>query len=448
MAPLNRPPRPADAAGVSEPVDRTEAPESPARPAVLPRLGESLPAIVQRFAAQRLLGVVLVDASPLARVEHEFGHAAYEAAMANLCALVRDVIDATGDREEILVTGETGRHEILAFLFRAARDPAFYRSELPGLCRSLQRAFDAHGQRVVYPYSRRAPLLATGFAAVIRNPHLGTDTQLRQVLREAREDARLMARTVARRRRKALMSVLMAGEVSSVYEPIVDVRTKTVYGYEALARGPAGTEFHTPVALFVAAEEEGLVFELDCLCRQSGLAGADDLPSGTRLFLNVRPTTIHDPQFRPDALIRTLERCRLRPTDVVFEISEQESIQNFDVFREIRDDYKSLGFQFALDDTGAGYASLQAVIELEPDFIKVDRALITKLDTDPAKQLLLKALQEVAGGLGAQIIGEGLDTLEELEMLGELGIPFGQGWLFGKPTPLRAGALAQDEGPG
>lgn len=163
------------------------------------------------------------------------------------------------------------------------------------------------------------------------------------------------------------------------------------------------------------------------------------LPSGTRLFLNVRPTTIHDPSFRPEALIRTLEHSQLRPSDVVFEISEQESIQSFDVFREFRDEYKNLGFQFALDDTGAGYASLQSVIELEPDFIKVDRALITGLDMDPARQALLQALQGVAGGIGARIIAEGLDTLEELETLDRLGIPFGQGWLFGKPTPLRAG---------
>jgi len=182
-----------------------------------------------------------------------------------------------------------------------------------------------------------------------------------------------------------------------------------------------------------------MVFELDCLCRQAGLAGAEELPAGTNLFLNVRPTTIHDPKFRPDAVVQTLQRSGLRPQDVVFEISEQESIQDFDAFREIRDEYRSLGFRFALDDTGAGYASLQAVLQLEPEFIKVDRAFITSLDTDKAKQTMLRAFQDVAQSMGARIIGEGLDRLEELEMLGELGIAFGQGWLFGKPTPLRAG---------
>ena len=77
-------------------------------------------------------------------------------------------------------------------------------------------------------------------------------------------------------------------------------------------------------------------------------------------------------------------------------------------------------------------------MELSPDFIKVDRAFVQGIDEDPARQELLRALRSVANQLGARIIGEGLDTLEELETLGKVGIPFGQGWLFGKPTPLRA----------
>ena len=122
----------------------------------------------------------------------------------------------------------------------------------------------------------------------------------------------------------------------------------------------------------------------------------------------------------------------------MFEISEQESIGNFAIFREVRDYYRKLGFQIALDDTGAGYASLEAVMELSPDFIKVDRAFVHGIDEDPARQELLRALRSVATHIGARMIGEGLDTLAELETLGRLGIPFGQGWLFGKPTPLLA----------
>ena len=128
----------------------------------------------------------------------------------------------------------------------------------------------------------------------------------------------------------------------------------------------------------------------------------------------------------------------MQPSDIVFEISEQESIDNYWLFREVRDYYGNLGFQIALDDTGAGYASLEAVMELSPEFIKVDRAFVRGIDQDTSRQELLRALHAVARRIGSQIIAEGLDTLEELTTLGELGIPYGQGWLFGKATPLRA----------
>jgi len=409
------------------------------RPAILPRLGEAIPPIVQRFNSKGALGVVLLDASPLAKIERSYGHDAYARAANSLGGLVRDAADEVLDGDELILSGETGRQEIVIMLFRDKRDGQFYRSEIPGLIRALERAIERRAQRVVYPYFRRVPILGIGFSAALRNPYFGAETQIRGALEEARGDAELSARREARQRRKSFLGMVMAEQVTSVYEPIVDVATKTVFGYEALARGPAGTEFHAPEALFTAAEEHALVFELDCLCRKSGIDGAIGLPSETKLFLNVRPTTIHDPSFRPEALIRTLEKSKLRPSDVVFEISEKESIANFDIFREIRDEYRKVGFRFAVDDTGAGYASLQAVIELEPDFIKVDRALITGVDTDPARQALLKALHAMAGGIGAKIVAEGLDTLEQLETLGKLEIPFGQGWLFGKPTPLRAG---------
>jgi EAL domain-containing protein (putative c-di-GMP-specific phosphodiesterase class I) len=104
----------------------------------------------------------------------------------------------------------------------------------------------------------------------------------------------------------------------------------------------------------------------------------------------------------------------------------------------MRDYYRSLGFQFALDDTGAGYAGLEELLEIEPDYIKIDRAMVSGVDQDPARQDVLTAILQLADKMGAQVIGEGLDTLEELETLGRLGIRFGQGWLFGHPTPLRA----------
>src|SRR5262249_43258029 len=253
----------------------------------------------------------------------------------------------------------------------------------------------------------------------------------------ARSDAELNQRITARARRRQFEEILVHERVHSVYEPIVDAKTLTVFGYEALVRGPEGTPFASPMHLFEVAAEEDLMFQLDCLCRSAAVAGADGFPEGAKLFMNIRPSSFHDPNFQLDALTRTLDRCGLAPRDVVFEISEQESIENYEIFREARDAYGKLGFQFALDDTGVGYASLEAVAELTPEFIKVDRVFVRGIDQDPVRPTVLRALQSIANDLGARIIGEGLDTLEELRMLDALGIQFGQGGLFGKPQRLR-----------
>ena len=330
-----------------------------------------------------------------------------------------------------------GRGEIVALLPPTDASGELFARALPALERAVIQRVARLGPRVGYPYLRRLAPVAIGRAYALHDPLVSEATQIRDVIEEARTDAELNRRLAARGRRRELMDILVQGLVHSVYEPIVDAQALTVFGYEALVRGPAGTRLASAAELFEVAAEEGLLFPLDCLCRSAALAGALDFPSGAKLFLNIRPSSFHDPSFQPDALIRTLEACQLGPQDVVLEISEQESIENYEIFREARDAYGKLGFHFALDDTGAGYASLEAVAELAPDFIKVDRAFVRGIDEDPVRQTILRSLQTLASGIGARIVGEGLDTLEELRMLDSLGIPFGQGWLFGKPAPLR-----------
>jgi EAL domain-containing protein (putative c-di-GMP-specific phosphodiesterase class I) len=401
-------------------------------------LGAWLPRIASRFARYGALGAVVIDASALRPIEGQYGGEALRRVMESLGAFVAEAVSGALGIDDLVVGGETGRSEVVVLVFRDANEIAFYRRELPELRRQISEAIARRGQRVAYPYLRESFALPVGTGAALRNPTITAETQLVAALAEAREEAGLTALVAARRRRQALFDLVISRQITSVYEPIVEVESRTVYGYEALARGPAGSEFHSPYALFATATEQDLLFQLDCLCRQSGLHGARELPGGAKLFLNVRPTTIHDPAFRAESISKTLEACGLSPSDMVFEISEQESIGNFDIFREVRDYYRRLGFQIALDDTGAGYASLEAVMELSPDYIKVDRAFVHGIDEDPGRQELLRALRSVADRIGARIIGEGLDTLEELATLGRLGIPFGQGWLFGKPHPLRS----------
>jgi len=368
-------------------------------------VADLLAEIAAAFTRQGALGVLYVDCSSLDEVERRYGEEAHARSLGTLAEIIGGAcLEVLGKREP-LARGEMGRGELLCFIPRDPKDVEFHSKVLPALERAVRERLARNAQRVAYPYLRRLPVLPIGGAYTLRNPLLAALTQVRDAIDGARADADLNARLVYRAQRRDFIDVLLQGRLHSVYEPVVDAKTLTVYGYEALVRGADG----------------------------SGLA------SPAQLFGDIRPTAIHDPNFQPDALTRTLEGCGLAPGDVVFEISEQESIDNYAIFREARDNYGKLGFQFALDDTGAGYASLEAVLELTPEFIKVDRAFVKGIDQDSARQNMLRAFQTIALDMNARIIGEGLDTLEELRTLGELGIQFGQGWLFGKPAPLRAG---------
>jgi EAL domain-containing protein (putative c-di-GMP-specific phosphodiesterase class I) len=404
-----------------------------------PTLGEDIRRIAECFEEEGAFAVLLIDASGLSPIEPHYGGDALHHAIGNLAEMVSAMV---GDRltlNDAVLVGEVGRDELAVFLVRSQEEVEFFKRELDQVHRDVTSGLAARGSRAGYPYTRQLPPFHVGTGTALRNPTIRPELQIRRALEEAREHIQLVARLESRKRRKQIFELVLERQIYSVYEPIVEVSSRTVFGYEALARGPDGTELHSPATLFEMATEQDLVFQLDCLCRQSGLDGARDLPGGAKLFLNVRPSTIHDPNFRAEALERTLQRCGLSPSDVVFEISEQESIANFDIFREVRDYYGKLGFQIALDDVGAGYASLEAVMEIRPEFIKVDRAFCAKIDEDPGRQHLLRALQTLADQIGARIIGEGLDTIEELQTLGSLGIHFGQGWLFGKPHRLRRG---------
>jgi EAL domain-containing protein (putative c-di-GMP-specific phosphodiesterase class I) len=324
-------------------------------------------------------------------------------------------------------------------LFRPRSDDTFYRDTLPGIADSLSARLSEQATRIAYPYHPDPLVLPVGHAFALYNPGLREVRQVRAALAQAREDAELDARVLARTRRKEFTDLLLSEDVTILYEPIMNVTTREIRGYEALVRGPWDSPLHTPGGLFQMAEETGLLFELDCLCRRIALRGARGLQPGKLLFLNCLPTAIHDPAFGGEVLRQTLEDLRLRPSDLVFEISEKESIHNFEIFREARDYYADLGFKIALDDTGVAYGSLEAVMELSPDFIKVDQSLVRSIDTDPPRQELLRALNSVAGKIDAEIIAEGIETSEELATIQALGIPYGQGYLFGRAAPLRRG---------
>ncbi|WP_027407980.1 EAL domain-containing protein [Anoxybacteroides tepidamans] len=229
--------------------------------------------------------------------------------------------------------------------------------------------------------------------------------------------------------------ILAARKITMDYQPIVSLSDGSIYGYEALARGPRTSYFATPDRLWEFAEKERLVYTLEKIARQQAIAGF--LPSNPdwKLFINLNANVVHDPQFTPGQTLAFLEERGLKPQNIVFEITERQSIGDYVSFTKALDHYRKQGYQVAIDDAGAGYSSLQAIAELRPDYIKVDRSIIKEIDRDRIKAILLETLAGFAQKIGCNMIAEGIETLEELRIVHQLGIPFGQGYLLGRPHP-------------
>ena len=230
--------------------------------------------------------------------------------------------------------------------------------------------------------------------------------------------------------------LIAAGGVGSRFQPIVQLSDGSVVAHEALSRGPAGSALECPRLLYGAAEAEGCALELDAACRALALQCATESgwTAGTNgpLFLNVWPGALSRPAFLPE-LTAALAAVGRGPRDVVLEVNEAEHLDaHLDgPLAECR----AAGFWIALDDAGAGRCGLRAIVEVVPDVVKVDRALVGGIDQHRGRRAAVAALARLARDLGIVLVAEGIETQGELRAVRDLGVPLGQGFLLGRPAP-------------
>ncbi|WP_319467041.1 bifunctional diguanylate cyclase/phosphodiesterase [uncultured Pseudodesulfovibrio sp.] len=223
-------------------------------------------------------------------------------------------------------------------------------------------------------------------------------------------------------------------KISTLYQPILDFRTGTILGWESLTRGPLESSFRSPVVLFETAEQLGRLFALEKLCRESAIQNAGHLSGGQKLFLNIHPKTMADPEFTPGNTLRLMEKAGLKPDDIVFEITEQHSLQEFELFYQTLEHYRSQGFKIAVDDAGAGYAGLSTIAQLRPEYIKLDKSLTENIHKDPVKRALVETTVTFANKIGSQIIAEGIETKAQAVCIKDIGVHCGQGYFIARPS--------------
>jgi diguanylate cyclase (GGDEF)-like protein len=231
-----------------------------------------------------------------------------------------------------------------------------------------------------------------------------------------------------------LTSILEHKKLTPYFQPIVSLTQKKIIGYEALMRGPSNSPLHNPLNLFDVAERYGLSSQLEFACRELSIKHFSSFHLEAKLFLNVTPHVLFEPEFKKGETLRYLEQFGLNPNNVVIELTEHKPTDNCELMGEALMHYRSMGFEVALDDLGAGYSSLRLWSELLPEYVKIDPHFIRELQNDSIKLNFVRSIQGMASSLNCKVIAEGIETEAELKVIEQLGIAYGQGHFLARPA--------------
>ena len=261
--------------------------------------------------------------------------------------------------------------------------------------------------------------------------HGRTDIQLFDPQRHGMaEDGRSLEELAA-----AVSRVAAERLLTPVYQPVYDLRTGAVLGYEGLVRPLPVAGFDNVAAMFVAAESTKRTVELDMASLETVIAGAAGLAGHQYLSVNLSPRTLETEAFNPFELLALCRRHDIAPSRIVVELTEREAVEDMGRLREALTGLRRHGMRTAADDVGAGNAGLRLLTEVDFDMMKIDLSLVRAGAATGTSDAVLRALRDLAERRGQSIVAEGVETLEQLEVVIGLGFDSAQGYLLGRPSP-------------
>jgi EAL domain-containing protein (putative c-di-GMP-specific phosphodiesterase class I)/putative methionine-R-sulfoxide reductase with GAF domain len=226
--------------------------------------------------------------------------------------------------------------------------------------------------------------------------------------------------------RERIQKLLARGGPDTVVQPIFDLRKHSVVGFEALARF-TGSDIPTHM-WFEEASASGLALDLEASSVRAALKTLAELPDDTYLSVNLSPEGATSGQIVDLLGDAPAER-------LVIEVTEHAVVQDYDALIDALKDARDRGTRIAVDDAGAGYASMRHILRLKPECIKLDIGITSGIDKDPVRRALASSLISFADEIGATIVAEGIESASEVNTLRDLGIGYGQGFFLGRPTP-------------
>ena len=221
-------------------------------------------------------------------------------------------------------------------------------------------------------------------------------------------------------------------EFKMAFQPIVDLHANRIWGFEALVRGPNGE----PARSVLSQMTDATRYRFDQAARVMAIETAGQLfpTQDLRLSINFMPNAVYEPAACIQRSLAAAQRVNFPPRNLMFEFTENERIEDAAHLQKIVEVYRKFGFLTALDDFGSGYAGLGLLARLQPDLIKIDMELLRDIHLSRAKQAIVAGIVGIARELDITVLGEGIESAEELAVLRAAGISLFQGYHFAKPA--------------
>jgi EAL domain-containing protein (putative c-di-GMP-specific phosphodiesterase class I) len=365
--------------------------------------------------------------------ETKLGWAAYDEAVRDFAATLRGIRERGMLAPQDIICLHTVRSDrFLVFLGGSdgadGGAPARRERLMQSLRQSLAQAPEGAALRSLR--------LAACASRVREHPLARPERSIQQAVAEAILGSLAEREGADEERHAELARLINEGRIRSVFHPIVRLADRGVVGHEALTRASGGSAFESVEELFAFAESTDLLLEFERLCRNTAIGSFARLPRSGLLFLNASARALFDPEWLAGSTLELLAASGLRPHDVVVEVTERIAVVRHEGFESALAALKERGFRVAVDDMGAGYASLQTLASIEPDFLKFDVSLVRDIDKSSIKRSLLESLRALADKIRARVIAEGVEREAELDTLRALGIELGQGFHFHREEPV------------
>jgi FOG: EAL domain len=396
----------------------------------LPAISVVVDTLRERLLGDEEFGVLLVDVDAAGALEEHYGWEVLDDVVREAGRSLRRLVGTLFSTGDLLAVRRPGSTAMVAFV---GVPPGLGEGEaatrLDRKARQVAESLGALlGERFLGRVHRR--LQVTAAASRLRySPQVRLERLVERALAEAAAVATTREGERAAAQKAEFDALLRGGRLEVVFQPIRELASMSVVAREALTRGPEGSSFESPEVLFEYAARHGRVLPLEQACL--ALSATRFVPAAEELlFVNVETHVVNELAHGGLEVLKPL--VALGPS-VVLEITERGAIADFEAFRVGLSALRRAGFRIALDDAGSGHASLHALAELRPDYLKISQFLVSGLHRDGIKSEIVAMLVRLGERIGAVTVAEGIETEEELAAVRDLGVALGQGFLLGRP---------------